>query len=660
MPRHKRVTDRIIGRGLLAAETVSARLRKLLARRLSRSRGRMSSQELLDMTRQVLRSFEPHLAMTMADTELAAWVGGVEILSNKTPQSILKAIQTQFPSLYPKGGVASVVTSSTTPESHTVTFPGLERSLKSLSDREVVTRRVFDQLSDEAKQHAFTVAYQESEKVIDDVRQSVYQSIETGGTIKEFERDIEAKLVAGAIGPAHLETVYRTNVMQAFGRGQELLASNDVMQTLFPYAQYNAIDDGRVRSTHLDLESLGIQGTNIYRSDDPMWYYFTPPWGYNCLLPGTRVHGVIGGVRRIWYEGKAIELVTKNGSRVSLTANHPVLTSQGFVPACEVTNGQYVFGDPAKVNGSAAGIHKQNKPPTVEQVFQAASLIAPLTRRPFSGSDFHGDGRSCKGNVDVVFSSRPLLFTATEQISQLMLILANSRTVQVRSDRPFSLLSLGPHSATTGVPRRLHLARDILSRASGPLDEFSLRSASPWDARFGDVTLNQAPADSKACLQGFARLSGLIPSTDLADFFMGNVGPDQVTSARRELESRLDHSVSDRSVRTAEAISQLADGSSGFIKSDQVVSVRKFHYSGHVYDLETENGLIGCNSHIGDGIMISNCRCGKTMMTLEQAAAKGIKEAIAQVKGKPFTPEHRLHLIEFRPEGGFVGPGVAA
>lgn len=30
------------------------------------------------------------------------------------------------------------------------------------------------------------------------------------------------------------------------------------------------------------MEQLGIQGTNIYRADDPVIRKFTPPWRWNC------------------------------------------------------------------------------------------------------------------------------------------------------------------------------------------------------------------------------------------------------------------------------------------------------------------------------------------------------------------------------------------
>jgi hypothetical protein len=50
-----------------------------------------------------------------------------------------------------------------------------------------------------------------------------------------------------------------------------------------------------------------------------------------------------------------------------------------------------------------------------------------------------------------------------------------------------------------------------------------------------------------------------------------------------------------------------------------------------------------------------NCRCGVQLMTVEQAAAAGVEEAIRWLESgrPPERPEHRLNYIPFEPEPGF-------
>jgi hypothetical protein len=72
------------------------------------------------------------------------------------------------------------------------------------------------------------------------------------------------------------------NVQAAYRDGRESLASHPIVDELFPYAEYFAIHDSRAEDTHLAMETLGLDGTGIYRTDDPVWDFFTPPWRWCC------------------------------------------------------------------------------------------------------------------------------------------------------------------------------------------------------------------------------------------------------------------------------------------------------------------------------------------------------------------------------------------
>ena len=45
----------------------------------------------------------------------------------------------------------------------------------------------------------------------------------------------------------------------------------------FPYLFFSPIHDDRAPQSHLDLEHLGLNGTPVYRRDDPIWKKFMPP-----------------------------------------------------------------------------------------------------------------------------------------------------------------------------------------------------------------------------------------------------------------------------------------------------------------------------------------------------------------------------------------------
>lgn len=55
-----------------------------------------------------------------------------------------------------------------------------------------------------------------------------------------------------------------------------------IVAQIFPYLKYFALSNGCDFRNHVTLESSGLNGTNIYRRDDPVWVYFTPPWEPGC------------------------------------------------------------------------------------------------------------------------------------------------------------------------------------------------------------------------------------------------------------------------------------------------------------------------------------------------------------------------------------------
>ena len=103
-----------------------------------------------------------------------------------------------------------------------------------------------------------------------------------GTSLDKFSAKIQERMGKSPIGPGHLENVYRTNLQAAFRDGQASVMANPVVAAVFPYIEYIHVGDARTRDTHRQLGSLGLDGTGVYRRDDPFWNLFTPPWGYQC------------------------------------------------------------------------------------------------------------------------------------------------------------------------------------------------------------------------------------------------------------------------------------------------------------------------------------------------------------------------------------------
>lgn len=178
----------------------------------------------------------------------------------------------------------AVATSPGEPEP-VVTFPAIAEGARRLQAKRVLTRPQFDALADAARQDAFTVARVQEEDALVAVQTALAESVGQGRTMREFADDLTLQGIA--LPPAHMENVFRTNIQSAYSQGMEAVCAHPQVADAFPYRAYDAIHDARTEPTHLAMETSGIQGTNVYRADDPVWKKFQPPWRYQCRCAWT-------------------------------------------------------------------------------------------------------------------------------------------------------------------------------------------------------------------------------------------------------------------------------------------------------------------------------------------------------------------------------------
>lgn len=267
----RRYADIIIGKGLITAEAVASELRLRLARLLARQRRKLSTPEILSQARQLLAAFEPVLAANVADAQIASWILGAGQLANQLPGWALREIEGRSGLILPPGPLPTAKGLTE------IRLPVIDKAVQDLQSRRIVTRPRFDQLSETIRRESFTVARLDSLKTIERLRDILMGNVEEGSSYTAFRDEVAARLGASPIGPAHLENVFRTNTQSAYAGGHETVARNPIVKRVFPFAMIMPIDDGRVRDTHLSLKALGLNGTAIYWSDDPMWSLFTPP-----------------------------------------------------------------------------------------------------------------------------------------------------------------------------------------------------------------------------------------------------------------------------------------------------------------------------------------------------------------------------------------------
>lgn len=381
------------------------------------------------------------------------------------------------------------------------------------------------------------------------------------------------------------------------------------------------------RDTHADADGqlADVDGNFTvggYTVPWPGHYTLPPEERINCFPEGTLVSGDFVGAQRGWYEGVFTEIVLRCGRRFSLTPNHPVVTSQGFVPAGKVKPGQKILTYGRKVDiatmVASCGNKVENKPVSIEQIFEAflAGAVAGPTCVEVVRTqvdDFHGDGVSFQGNVDVVGSNWKLLEDGIigqfEKCGDTIFVLESAKL-------PFESSSGSCGFAEGGI--------DIAATSGPCLAEPRLRR------RIGSVT----PAGSLAI--GIA-----------ADF-----------------NARLDKSAIEDGPTISGFLREALQRYSRSVAFDDVVEVRDFYSAGHVYDLQSRYGIVVAYGQLYNdiGIVSSNCHC--TILTeLGVGAPEEEIEALVQEQEGALREEAvpfvaRMSLEARRVGQEIVGGGV--
>jgi SPP1 gp7 family putative phage head morphogenesis protein len=142
-----------------------------------------------------------------------------------------------------------------------------------------VTRELFDGLTSQYRNDAFTVAGVSDQRLIGKIRDALAETLAKGGTAAEFHKAVDAMTTEAGIeklAAFELDTVFQTNTGKAYSAGRlEQMKEPDLMDAL-PYWQYWTVGDLRVRPAHASLDGF------CARAIDPVWMKIYPPSGFNC------------------------------------------------------------------------------------------------------------------------------------------------------------------------------------------------------------------------------------------------------------------------------------------------------------------------------------------------------------------------------------------
>lgn len=547
-------------------------------------------------------------------------------------------------------------------------YPIIEEAAAELSEKNVVTRQVFDRLDDATRAKAFTVAGVDAQDTLIKIRDTMAENIAEGADLEAFRKKVLLSVDEGTfLSEGHLENVFRTNIQASFSDGQMGVLNHPFVRTGFPYAAYEAIEDDRVRQAHLDLSKLGIAGSNIYRINDPVFQTFRPPWDFQCVpwnsqiitewgrLPisevkkGDFVFTHRGRFRRVLgthFSESAAELVTvqlESGSFARATAQHRILTQRGWVEMSSLN-----FGDE---------VQEVANPPLpylvvleVDDRFEVESRAdggITLSIGP-SGImlEFNANGESGKEKVKPKWKGllvehkldTPLGKTAGECL--LMSAHADDSVYVhqwVQADRVAAARDhLRSHFGAAGSANNPVCVADFFSALG--VESVMKRS------RFGavsqrDIMLSEHPLDRAV---GDASCQRDVNDTRLVVDVISNSAIDAARVNRQA------------------CLGILQIGSRTFwlfphsyncnMTKSRIKSVEKSSWKKPVHNLSVEDD----ESYVCDGVVMHNCRCSWIPLTVRHAADQGLAEAKQWLdSGVEPSPPAFVTMPPFQPPPGF-------
>ena len=279
MSKQLSIPDALLRRGLPAAISIVERIRQQVVA-LARRAPKRSPEALIQAARKVVAAHEPLMARTMRDSLLLAWLSAARRSADDVGATAVVATAPQQPPFSPvppkgKGDGGSPMGEPV------VRFPQIDAAARDLQRRGFFDKAAFEQLDQDARRTAFTVARVQSLDAMRRIRDAIQDDVTQGGTLAQFQERIAAD-VAGALSPSQTEAIYRTHVAQAMATGQRAVLDLPLVGDQFPYVLFTAVHDSRTRTDHIALERWGQNGTAVYRRDDPIWDVLWPPMGWNC------------------------------------------------------------------------------------------------------------------------------------------------------------------------------------------------------------------------------------------------------------------------------------------------------------------------------------------------------------------------------------------
>jgi hypothetical protein len=322
-----------------------------------------------------------------------------------------------------------------------------------------------------------------------------------------------------------------------------------------------------------------------------------------CVLGDTPIEGGIlaAGMRSV-YSGKVVTIRTHGDRLLSVTENHPVLTSNGWKPAKSLQEGDQLVCRVAEPKATVNPDLNQG-PVAAEQLFALLGKQATVQRSgvPATAMDFHGDGAGLHGNVDIAGVNWELLLHSkamcAEHVRHALFVVADAGLQPVEGLSTLDALILAMHATASGFVGASDLATTLLGGHLAPLEGLRLALRARRDPRFDEPGANGVSGNAELLRNLVFAHAGAVHADNLAAV------QDKAVGA--ELYAKPQQAVADAFAANAKQLGDLVNAQSAQVELDDVIGINidtRSHVP--VYDFSTLSG-----AYFAGGILTHNCRC---------------------------------------------------
>jgi len=120
-------------------------------------------------------------------------------------------------------------------------------AVAALRDRVPMTDALFDKLTEAEREFAFTIANVAQADIVADAFTAIERAVKEGTTFETFKAEVGPALERswGGEDPAHLENIFRTNVMTAYNQGRYRVMTAPSVKRARPYVRLDVVLDDR-------------------------------------------------------------------------------------------------------------------------------------------------------------------------------------------------------------------------------------------------------------------------------------------------------------------------------------------------------------------------------------------------------------------------------